>query len=175
MTKRRVSGCILAPTIIISIIILFLSIFIITKPERAFAVQNTIHMVTVLYRVDDEIMSQTPYGRYYSEMYWRHNTELINIFQSHPEHTQDLLQVVLLNIPHMEALLDGNGDEIIIDQEQVDELEAILEFITSVSSEELRTDIEHEQQRTPLQDLVGMTMNEAMVYIENAWERDFPE
>ncbi|MEZ4594235.1 MAG: hypothetical protein R3D55_24300 [Chloroflexota bacterium] len=175
MKKRRLPRYLLGSAIIFLSFLVALAAFIIAKPERIFAVQSSIQMATTLYRVDDEIMSQTPYGRYYSDMYWRHNAELINIFQAHPEQIPEVLRVTLLNMPHMEALLNGEGDAITISKEQVEEIEAMFKFIASVSSDELRTDIEREQQRTPLQEFVGMTMDEAMTHIEDAWDRDFPK
>lgn len=175
MKQRRLPRYLLGPMIFLLVLLAALAAFFIVKPESAFAVQNAVQIATILYRVDDEIMSETPYGRYYSDMYWKHNAELIEIFQAHPERIEDVLRVTLLNLPLMEALLDGEGDTVTISKEQIEELEAMLTFIASVSSDELRTDIEREQKRTPLQNLVGMTMTEATLHIEEAWERDFPE
>lgn len=153
------------------ILLLTLTIFLGTITDRVLAVQ----IADTLYRVDNEIMSKTPYGRYYSDMYWQHNTELIEIFQAYPEQMDDAVYVTLLTLPHIEALLNDKGDTITISTKQVNGIEEMFVFIASVASDELKTDIERERQRTPLQDFVGLSMNEATIYIEEAFERDFPD
>jgi hypothetical protein len=101
------------------------------------------------------------------------NIMLIRIYYPRPEQFEELIRVTLLYIHHFEALLEGRGDEVWISQEQVDELENLFNWIASVSNQELREDIQREKSRTPLQDFVGLSMNEALDYIENAWNRDF--
>jgi hypothetical protein len=159
--------------ILLGIVILSGLLFVF-KLDVVYAMQSIAQIAKTMYRIDAEILLPTSFGKYYSELYWKHNAELIRIYYPRPEQFEELLRVTLLYIHHFEAILEGRGDEMRISQEQVDELEDLFNWIASVSNPELREDIEREQSRTPLQDFVGLSMNEALDYIEMAWNRDFP-
>jgi hypothetical protein len=174
MRKKLLQGCLLSSIFVILSLVIVLGVFFVVKPDVAFAMQSAAHMARVLFRFDAEILSTTAYGRYYSALYWKHNTELIQIVQTHPDLYENTLQVTQLFMPHIEALLDNRGNEVRISQEAMDTLDASLIRFKSLASRELRVDIEREQDRTPLQAFVGMTVDEAMKFIESAWERDFP-
>lgn len=127
------------------------------------------HVGIVLWRVRDEIMQKSPAGQYYEALFWKHSSEQVQIIDDHPEHDEELWRVTRMFIPGLEALLDGKGDTVRITEEQVKSLLAELDWYASVGSPSLREDIKNEQQRYPLENFVGMTMSEALNYINSNW------
>jgi hypothetical protein len=115
-------------------------------------------------------MQKTPAGQYYESLFWKHNDELMQISSNHPENEEEFWRVTRLFIPGLEALLNGEGDTVQITSEQVESLKAELDWLAFVGSPTLREDIQREQQRLPLEALVGMTMNEALDFINLNWE-----
>ena len=174
MKKKRLQGCLTWTAIFVLVFVAVLGIFFIANPDVVYAIQNFTSVVTTFARVEREIMSPTPYGRYYSGLYFKNFNELKQILSTHPAYRDDMYRLMYLYIPHIEAVLDGRGDEVHITQEQVNELQAFFDQIKAASNGELRTDIERELSRTPLDDFVGMSMDETLAYIESTWERDFP-
>ena len=175
MKKKKLrKGIFIGALGVLPVIFLVIGILFLFKPDMVYAVQSIAHVGMILFRVDTEILKPTPHGRYYSDMYWKHNAELIQIFNARPENYNEVFHVALLYVDHLEALVEGRGDEVHISQKQVDSLENKLNWIKSEAGEKLGEDIEWESARTPLDDFVGLTMNEALDYIERAWLRDFP-
>jgi hypothetical protein len=160
-------------SLILLLVIISIMLFVF-KPDVVYAMQSLIQLANTLYQVDDEILGSDGFGQYYSELYWKHNSELIRIYRTHLDRAEQSIGLVMLYIHHLEALLDGRGNEVRISQEQVNALEEHLSWLASVSNSELREDIQRELSRTPLQDFVGLTMDEALEYVENTWNRDFP-
>jgi hypothetical protein len=174
MKKKRLQGCLAWIAVLILVFVTTLSVFFVVRPDVAYAVQDVATMAAAFARVEREVMQPTPYGRYYSGLYWKHYEELGQIFDSHPAYREDMCHLMSMYMPNIEATLDGRGNEVHITQRQVDELQAFFDEIMAVSSEELQADIERELTRTPLQDFVGMSMDETLSHIESTWERDFP-
>lgn len=157
---------------IIVVGLLILAILILTQVKSVQATFTNVHAGMVLLRVEREVMQKTPVGQYYESLFWKHNDELIQIARDHPENNQEFWRVTRLFIPGLEALLDGEGDTVQITSEQVESLKAELNWIASVGSPALREDIEKEQQRLPLEYFVGMTMSDALDFINTSWTPD---
>ena len=158
--------------ILIFIVLLAAIIAILTQVDSVQATFTNMHGFTVLLRVEREIMQKTPAGQYYESLFWKHNDELMQIAAQHPENNEEFMRVTRLFIPGLEALLDGDGDTVKITAEQVESLGAELDWLASMGSPTLREDIQKEQQRMPLDLFVGMTMNEALDFINSAWAPD---
>jgi hypothetical protein len=144
----------------------------ISQINKVSAAFDDIHAVYVLLRVEKEIMQKSPAGQYYESLFWKHNDELMKISASYPENNQEFWRVTRMYIPGLEALLDGDGDSIRITEEQVQGLKTELDQIASMGSSVLREDIEKEQERLPLENFIGMTMTEALDYINSTWTPD---
>lgn len=155
----------------ILILALFLGAMIIflTQVEAVKATFSDVHTVMVLLRVETEIMQKTPAGQYYESLFWKHNDELMKIFNAHPEHMEPFMIATRVFIPELDALLNGNGDEVYVTSEHVESLKSELDWFASRGSPSLREDIQREQQRLPLDTLIGMTMNEALDFINSNW------
>jgi hypothetical protein len=173
MKKKSIQGCLTWMAIFVLIFVAGLGFLFIARPDVAYAVQDIASTTALFARVEVEIMLPTPHGRYYSDLYWKHYVELGKILRANPSYRDDMYRLMRLFVPNIEAALEGRGDEIQITQYQVDELQAFIDEIWAAAGEELRADIERELFRTPLQDYVGMTMEETQEYIESMWKRDF--
>lgn len=168
--RRRV---VLLTIFIVVVACILLSFLFSVKKVRALF--DGAHAVYVMYRVESEIMLPSPAGRYYRALFWRNNDELMRIQSNYPENNDVLWDVTVAYIPAMEALVDGKGDTVTISAEQVDALEAELNWLASVSETDLRQDIQREQARFPLQIFAGMTVQEAWDYINANWVAGSPE
>jgi hypothetical protein len=160
---------------IIIFAVLLTSLFIFfSQSDRVQATFGDLHAVTVLLRVEREIMQKTPAGQYYESLFWKHNDEIMSIMQSHPEHSAELWQATRVFIPELEALLNGEGDQVSITAEHVKSLQAELDWFSASGNPALQQDIQREQQRFPLDDFVGMTMSDAFDFINATWSPDSP-
>ncbi|HKG54429.1 MAG TPA: hypothetical protein VKB04_09215, partial [Anaerolineales bacterium] len=97
--------------IIFVILLTFLAIFF-THVDSVQATFSNMHVATVLFRVETEIMQKTPAGSYYRSLFWKHSDELVQIFLNHPENEEEFWRVNRLFIPGLEALLNGEGNTV---------------------------------------------------------------
>ncbi|MBI9051850.1 MAG: hypothetical protein JEZ00_20710 [Anaerolineaceae bacterium] len=175
MKKKRLKRLLTWIGTFLLTIILGLGLLFIAKPDMVKAVLSFRHVVSLFARVNIEIMLPTAYGRYYNDLYWENFDELWQIARENQEVRENINSLMALYIPHIEATLDGRGDEVTITQSQVDQLQALFDELMALSNGELHNDIARELERTPLQDFVGMSMNETLAHIESTWERDFSD
>lgn len=151
---------------------LTITVLILTQVRSVQATFTNVHVGMVLLRVEREIMQKSPAGQYYEALFWKHNDELMQIARDHPENNEEFWRVTRLFIPGLEALLNGEGDTAQITSEQVESLKAELDWLASVGSPFLREDIEKEEQRLPLDYFAGMTMSDALDFINSSWTPD---
>jgi hypothetical protein len=108
-------------------------------------------------------------GQHYQELISRHSDELDEIYNEHADHEQhraNLLQLMRVFKPVMQDVIEGDGNTVQITREQIDLLQAELDWIAQQGSPALRRDVEEEWQHLPLETLVGMTFNEALDFLE---------
>jgi hypothetical protein len=158
--------------ILVIVGLLIASVLILTQVKSVRATFTNAHAGIVLLRVEREIMQQSPAGRYYESLFWKHNDEIIRIAREHPENDEEFWRVTRLFIPGLEALLDGEGDTVQITAEQVESLQAELDWMGTTGSPSLREDIEKEKERLPLDSFVGLSMSDALDFINNSWAPD---
>ena len=155
--------------IIILVMLIISSTVFLVQVDSVQATFSDLHAGRVLLRVEAEIMQKTPVGRYYDSLFWKHFGEVSQILNANPEHGEVLLSAIRLFIPELEAFLEGEGDTAYVASEHVEALKAELGWFASIGSPALKEDIEREQQRLPLDDFVGMTMNDAWDFINSKW------
>lgn len=154
-------------------LILFAStVIFLAQVDSVQATFTNMHAATVLLRVETEIMQKTPAGQYYESLFWKHNDELMQIASLYPENNKEIWRLTRLFVPGLEALLNGEGGTVQITLDQVQSLKTELDWLASVGSPGLRNDIQKEQQRLPLDAFVGMTMSEALDFINSTWTPD---
>jgi len=152
------------------LIIFIVSLFIfLTQVDSVQATFSDAHAALVLLRFETEIMQKTPAGQYYESLFWKHNDELIEIARKYPEHRVDFSNVTRMFIPEIEALVDGKGDSIYVSREDIENLKAELAWFASVGTPALHADIQKELERFPLDQFIGMSLNEALDFVNSSW------
>jgi hypothetical protein len=117
--------------------------------------------IQVYYRVRDEILSQTPQGQQYIELYSEHGPEITQLLMNDPNLADEAIAVLQLWEPKLRALLDGQGDTVVITQAEVDAIDDFLSHIESAASADLLADIQTERAALDMQERVGETMSQA--------------
>lgn len=118
-------------------------------------------VVDTYWRVHDEVLQPTEVGRYYVDLFWRHNNELCNVILDYPKVKDEGFVIILQFEPGLRALVDGEGDEVRITPVMVDRVQAYLDLLMEVGSPELQAAIRTERARTPLGEFSGMTFEQA--------------
>ena len=126
----------------------------------------------ILIRFYNDVVLPTPAGQYYNAMLVKHSNEMRLLFKNHPERQGKAIEVVQEFIPGMEALLNGQGDTVQITAKQIQLLQAEVDWVASAGSPSLREDIERELERYPLEHFIGMTMSEALEYVNSNFPAD---
>src|SRR5688572_16596665 len=113
--------------------ILFTALIFILIP-LTFPTVNTVidpDVEQVFTRFKDKIRF-TRVSRHYEELISKHSDELNEIYNDHPdheEHRENLLQLMQIFKPVMQDLLEGDGNKVQITREQIDLLQAELDWI----------------------------------------------
>ena len=125
---------------------------------------ETINLATLLYRVRDEILSATPEGQRLTDLYYSYIPNIIQVLAAQPEFSDQSMDLLDLFAPSLQALADGNGEMAIIEPEQVAGLQSFLNGLVEYGDPQLQAVISAELERHPLEDMIGMKMDEAWVY-----------
>jgi hypothetical protein len=107
------------------------------------------------------LFASSPGGEAYIDLYLQHGSEMGQIGLDDPQLLWDAYGTLQNFLPGLEALVQGQGDDILITQEMVDDGLDIWQRIAAVSSPELAATINNElAQSNNLQDFVGLTFAE---------------
>jgi len=157
----------------IVVIVLVVSLaMVLAQTNVARAAFTGVHTFNILMGVETEIMQKTPAGQYYEALFWKHNDEIMQIMDAHPEHNEEFVNATLLFVPELDSLVNGDGDKAYVTAEHVVSLQSELDWFASVGSPALQADIQRELERMPLETFVGMSMTEALEYINSDWSSD---
>jgi len=124
-------------------------------------VQQALIDLQLLYRVRDEVLSQTPAGQHYIDLYYGHGFEITEILRNNSEVRDEAISTLQLWEPNLQALVDGNGNSVTITDEQVQTIQTFLNHLSALGSPELQQTIASEQAGLNMQELVGQTMSQA--------------
>jgi hypothetical protein len=133
----------------------------------AFAASNLDRIASqaaLLYRVRDEVLNAEG-GQYYIDLYYANSAEIADILNAHSELAVQGLDVIDALTPGLEALPDGQGDTVTITDLQVQQSQAFLDSLLPYASPELQQAIASERARRPLENIIGMTMEQAQTYL----------
>lgn len=128
-------------------------------------IQRAAELVPLLYRVRDEVLSQTEAGQRYIDMYYTHSAEIADLLLADPALYDEGMATLELFVPGLQALVDGQGETVTVTAEQVQRAEAFLDALAAVGSPTLQQAIATERARRPLAQLVGMTMDQAWAHL----------
>lgn len=126
----------------------------------------------IVLRFYNEVVLPTPAGQYYNDMLWKHSGEMNLLYENHSEHQEEAIKILQESAPGMEALLNGQGDTVQITAKQIQLIQAEVDWVASTGSPALREDIERELERYPLEHFIGMTMSEALEYVNANFPAD---
>jgi len=124
-----------------------------------------LEVVDTYWRVHDDVLRPTEMGRYYIDLFWRHNNELCNLILDYPAVKNEGLVIILQFEPGLRALVDGKGDGVRVTQVMVDRVQAYLDLLMEVGSPDLQAAIRIERARTPFGDFSGMTFKQARILL----------
>lgn len=121
--------------------------------------------VELFHRVEDEILSQTPEGQHYIELYYANGPEIIQLLSNDPTLKDEAIATLQLWEPNLQALVDGQGGNVTITSGQVQAVQTFLDHLYAAGSPALRQTIDDEQAAKPLERTIGLPMNQASVYL----------
>ncbi|MFN3491616.1 MAG: PxKF domain-containing protein, partial [Anaerolineales bacterium] len=140
-----------------------------TPQTSSLRIAESIELTDLLYRVRDELLNTTTEGQRLSDLYYTYIPNIVQVLIAHPELSDSSFETMNLFAPSLQALLDGNGDSVVITIEQVQGLQSFLYALVQYGDEDLQSVILAELEKHPLENLVGLTMNGAWVQI-NGYE-----
>jgi hypothetical protein len=129
--------------------------------------QQTVDVVRLLERVRDEVLTTTPQGQRYIELFNQHASEITALMLADEALRDHGISTVEAFVPDLQALVDGEGSQTAVTPEQVNSVVAFLQALSAAGSPELTQDIETELFRRPLEPIAGMTMDKAWGYLNN--------
>ncbi len=126
---------------------------------------DLVEFAPLLYDLRDEFLSQTEQGQHYIALYEEHTTEIaLILFQNQELYLQgyDILKSLE---PNLGALLEGKGNTTIITDDQVFEIQAFLDALAAEASPALGETIQTEREHRPLEELIGLSMEQAWNHV----------
>lgn len=127
-------------------------------------VQQAAINVQLFHHIEDEILSQTPEGQHYKDLYYGHGAEIVQLLRNDENLKNEAVTVLQLWEPNLQALVDGAGADAVITSGQVQAVQTFLDHLYSAGSVELQQTIDTERAAKPLEQAVGMTMIQASTY-----------
>jgi flagellar basal body-associated protein FliL len=125
-------------------------------------------MLDTIEVVGDQVLNKTAEGRRYIDIaiqYESEITEVVKRAEEDPELLDNMIVTVIIFGPSMQALVDGQGDTVVVTPEMVAQVNWILDYLEQYGSPELREVIRSERESKPFEPLVGMNFNEACLYL----------
>ncbi|MCB0115851.1 MAG: peptidase M4 family protein [Caldilineaceae bacterium] len=134
------------------------------EPVSALAVAST------LYRTRDQLLTGEA-GLHYRTLYEAHTGRISYLLITNGAQRASGGEILKQVTPGLDKLMDGDGDEVIIEAATVED---VLAFLTQLAEDdlakgdgELAATIEEEMRRIDWDHLVGMTYDEAWTYIQS--------
>jgi hypothetical protein len=128
------------------------------------AAQTTINLWTY-YRARDEILRTTPAGQRYIDLYYQHSPALISATLTSPVLVTESLALMERWQPYLDAWVNGQGNDVVIGDDLAQETETYLDHLYAASGPELQQAIAQERARTPIGQLVGLTLEQARAQV----------
>ena len=121
--------------------------------------------IVLFYRVRFEVLGQSQKGHHYTDLFDSYAREITEIVMSNSFLTWESIDVLVKWQPNLDALVNGHGDDVVISGDEVTSVKSYLNLIVQHASPKLKSVIEEELSAPPLEDTVGMTMNQAWAYL----------
>lgn len=132
--------------------------------EVALEVESEESDLDLLRRFRDEVMTQTPMGRRYIHLYYKHSPEIVKMLLLDSDLRSRTREMLEKYIPVIRELLDeGAGEEVVLTEEMVQEIEALLSDFAQRAGAELRALIE--ETKGQLKGFEGKSLKEIQLHI----------
>jgi Zn-dependent metalloprotease len=138
--------------------------------DNSVAPTNALAVAVTLYRTRDELMNTTR-GLYYQDLYEKHTGEISVLLLGNADLRERGGQILQIVTPGLDALLNGAGDDEVVTEELVNEA---VQYLTDLAADarangddDLANSIEKELARIDTNELIGMTFDQAWVYINS--------
>ncbi|HFC12129.1 MAG TPA: hypothetical protein ENJ56_04740, partial [Anaerolineae bacterium] len=121
-------------------------------------------------RVRDELFATSPTGVRYTQLFYQHTGEVVQLALADPAFFQSIRTTMTLWQPTLEALLDpGRAGDTVISAEQINALDTFLTTVSTRGSSELAATIAAERQALPpFNAFIGMTVADAAATVLDA-------
>ncbi|MCJ7566543.1 MAG: hypothetical protein MUO58_03265 [Anaerolineales bacterium] len=143
------------------LLILAIVILALLGTVAASKAQDYLETLDVYWRVHNEVLLPTEIGRHYIDLYFYYSDELFRLSLASPTLQDESLALIFMFEPWLKALVEGQGDDVIVTMEMVTRVQTYLDHIYEKARPELRQTLYEERARFPLENLVGLSMEEA--------------
>jgi hypothetical protein len=131
--------------------------------STARALDYASQLLETYYRVQDDVLFPTERGRHYIDLYYGFSNEIWQISLAHEQVMTEAGRLLLSYEPILHELVEGRGNEVIVTQDMVNEVEGFLDLLAQFGSPELKATIQAERAQAALADLVGLSLAEAQL------------
>jgi hypothetical protein len=149
-------------TVLVTLLVIIYFIAFVLVP-RAVA-QGVLNLV-LYYRVRFEVLGQSPQGLHYTDLFDGYAREITETIMNNPSLTWESIDVLIRWQPNLAPLINGHGDDVVVSDADVASVKNYLHLLAEHANPELRSVIEEELSATPLENMAGMTMNQAWAYL----------
>jgi hypothetical protein len=118
------------------------------------------------YALRDEVMAQSEAGRFLIDVYGESSPDLLQVAGQNADVFSQSLATLTTWRPALQALVDGEGDTVIITAEMVDSMQATLDAYEALGSPKLANTIAFAEAILDLDSYRGLTMDEALTQFE---------
>ena len=143
------------------LILILAALLLLAVPAAVVTGKDVWSTVDLYLRVESELLMPTETGRYYREIFWTYNDELIDIVLANPNFWNESFNLISTFEVGFEALLNGRGSEVVITAEQIVVAEDYYSLLMEIGSPALQRTLHEEAARFPLQSFIGLTMDES--------------
>lgn len=127
-----------------------------------------------LYRLRDEVLTSTPRGRHYIDLFYGHSLELGRLLLTDLVLQEEGAALLGMALPGLEALVNGEGETVLVTLDMVEMLDIFLTHLHTLASPDLQADIEREWARANPYGLVDRTFAEAWLQAAGQWYAYLP-
>jgi|GEM_PF-7005431 len=132
------------------------------NPVKSF--QDTLFDLQTFYGVRDRLLNTTPQGQNLINLYDQYGLQIGDLLFANPQMKDDAVALLQHWQTKLQALLDGQGNTVVITQDEVDAINHFLDELQSVARDDLRTSLQSERAEFNLPSMVGDS-------ISQAWEK----
>ncbi|MFQ5595034.1 MAG: M4 family metallopeptidase [Anaerolineae bacterium] len=131
----------------------------------------SLRAAVTLYRTRDHLLSQTPAGQRYSDLYYAHTGQISRLLAKDPALRKQAAELLHSVVPGLAALLDGEGEQVVVTPATIQQLQALLDGLAAADPNgDLAHTIAGERSRLKLDRLTNLTFAEAWRSVNHSTE-----